>query len=111
MVPPTCQLLTKIYHPNFDARGRICVDFLYSNWTPIFAAFGVLTALSARLSRPSFDDPLVPEIAEQARRDPARYLDIAKQYTQRYATGVLPEVSDVDGKGQPWWTDMRISRD
>jgi ubiquitin-conjugating enzyme E2 D len=111
LVPPICQMLTRIYHPNFDARGRICVDFLYNRWTPIFAASGILAALSALLAQPSLDDPLVPEIAEQALRDPARYFEIARQYTQRYATGELPEVSDVDGKGQAWWTDMRISSD
>ena len=34
MKPPKCRFLTKIYHPNVDKLGRICLDVLKDKWTP-----------------------------------------------------------------------------
>ncbi|KAF9334828.1 Ubiquitin-conjugating enzyme E2 T [Podila minutissima] len=28
MEPPNCQFLTRVYHPNIDDQGRICLDVL-----------------------------------------------------------------------------------
>ena len=34
MKPPKCRFLTRIYHPNVDKIGRICLDVLKDKWTP-----------------------------------------------------------------------------
>ena len=31
---PTCKFITKIYHPNVDPRGNICLEVLGSRWNP-----------------------------------------------------------------------------
>lgn len=33
-VPPVCHFLTKIYHPNIDEFGYICVNILKDEWKP-----------------------------------------------------------------------------
>jgi ubiquitin-conjugating enzyme E2 D len=109
--PPICKMLTKVYHPNVDAGGRICVDILYDQYSPALECSSILVSLAVMLGNPVVADPLVPEIAEQFVRDRRRYDEIARDYTRKFATGELPETFDLDGKGQPWWTDARISRD
>lgn len=34
MSPPKIIFNTKIFHPNIDKLGRVCLDILKNNWTP-----------------------------------------------------------------------------
>ena len=61
--PPKCQFKTKVYHPNINANGGICLDILKNQWSPALTTTKVLLYISSLLSDPNPDDPLVGEIA------------------------------------------------
>jgi ubiquitin-conjugating enzyme E2 D/E len=85
--PPSCRFLTKIYHPNVDHAGKICLDFLEpQNWRmELMYLESILLSICALLDKPNVDDPLVPEIAATYIQDKLRFDDIARQYTIKFA--------------------------
>jgi len=63
MEPPKVRFLTKIYHPNIDKVGRICLDILRDKWSPALQIRTVLLSIQALLSAPNPDDPLANDVA------------------------------------------------
>ena len=86
MESPKVRFLTKIYHPNIDKLGRICLDILKDKWSPALQIRTVLLSIQALLSAPNPDDPLANDVAELWKRDEAEAIRIAKDWTAKFAT-------------------------
>ena len=85
MVPPKILFRTKIFHPNIDKVGRICLNILKEKeWSPALQIRSVLISIQALLSAPNLDDPLDEEIAEFWRRDPEGAMKKAREWTMQY---------------------------
>ena len=61
--PPKCQFTTRIYHPNINSNGSICLDILKDQWSPALTIQKVLLSISSLLTDANPNDPLVLEIA------------------------------------------------
>ncbi|OXV11734.1 hypothetical protein Egran_00507 [Elaphomyces granulatus] len=84
--PLEIRFLTKVYHPNIDHQGVICMDLLGSQWSPYFTLPSILECINSMLFDPQCDDPLVPEIAMTYVQDRELYNRNARAYTEKYAT-------------------------
>jgi ubiquitin-protein ligase len=107
--PPFCYCHTRIWHPNIDPsifpdRSNICLDLINpdsigkvdsrtgaSGWTPSKRIQDVIESLKGMIHmRPPFWDPnsaLNKEAGEMALQNIEKFIQIAREWTKRYAMG------------------------
>ncbi|KAJ3368528.1 Ubiquitin-conjugating enzyme 13 [Allomyces arbusculus] len=85
MTAPKVRFLTKIYHPNIDRLGRICLDILKDKWSPALQIRTVLLSIQALLSAPNPDDPLANDVAQHWKDNEKDAINTAKEWTAKYA--------------------------
>ncbi|CAO3688156.1 unnamed protein product [Rhizopus microsporus] len=62
--PPKVHCIQKIYHPNIDLEGNICLNILREDWKPVLSLQAVLVGLQYLFLEPNADDPLNKVAAE-----------------------------------------------
>ena len=83
MESPKVRFLTKIYHPNINLQGNVCLNILREDWKPVLDINAVIYGLIYLFYEPNPDDPLNHEAAEQYRSDLRQF----EAYVQRSLKG------------------------
>jgi ubiquitin-conjugating enzyme E2 L3 len=63
--PPRLVFTTKIYHPNVDDKGQVCLPIISAdNWKPATKTDQVLQSLVSLVNEPEPEHPLRADVAE-----------------------------------------------
>lgn len=84
--PPTIKFNTKIYHPNINEDGTICLEQLKSDWNPTYTLKHAIEFIYCLMEHPNWESPLIPAIGAQHDKDPAEFEKTAREWTKRYAS-------------------------
>ena len=82
--PPKVQFETKMYHPNIDDSGAICLPML-KEWSPACTITKVMEQIKSLLLAPATDTPLKADIATQYTSDLAAYEAKVRETVAAYA--------------------------
>ncbi|KAG5996425.1 hypothetical protein E4U52_006669 [Claviceps spartinae] len=67
--PPKVRCRQKIYHPNIDLEGNVCLNILREDWKPVVTLKFVLIGLQHIFLDPNAKDPLNKEAAEELKNN------------------------------------------
>lgn len=83
--PPKVRFKTKIYHPNVDEKGSICLPIIIpENWKPATRTEQVVNALVAMVNDPQPEHPLRPDVAAEFINDRKKFSKNAEDFTSKY---------------------------
>ncbi|ORY72423.1 E2 ubiquitin-conjugating enzyme [Leucosporidium creatinivorum] len=71
--PPKVKCVPKIYHPNLDLEGNVCLNILREDWKPVLNLNAVMVGLQYLFLEPNADDPLNKEAAKDLRENRSRF--------------------------------------
>ncbi|CAD6185661.1 unnamed protein product [Caenorhabditis auriculariae] len=84
--PPQIIFATKIYHPNIDEEGKVCLPIIApENWKPATRTEQVMMALMSLINEPEPSHPTRAEIAEEWVKDRKKFNKVAEEYTKKHA--------------------------
>ena len=76
---PVVHCHTKIYHPNIDLEGHVCLNILRADWKPVLDINAVIYGLIYLFYEPNANDPLNKEAAAQLRNKPQEFKNSVRQ--------------------------------
>ena len=83
--PPEVKYKTKVFHPNIDDHGNICVSILKNDWASNLTISKVLLSICSLFLDPNPGDPLKPDVAALYANNINEFNRIAYEWTQLYA--------------------------
>uniref|UniRef100_A0A0K2UEJ9 E2 NEDD8-conjugating enzyme n=1 Tax=Lepeophtheirus salmonis TaxID=72036 RepID=A0A0K2UEJ9_LEPSM len=66
--PPKVKCETKVYHPNIDLEGNVCLNILREDWKPVLTINSIVYGLQYLFLEPNPEDPLNKQAAIELQR-------------------------------------------
>jgi ubiquitin-conjugating enzyme E2 A len=94
--PPAVRFISKLFHPNVYLDGKICLDILQNQWSPIYDIAAILTSIQSLLNDPNPQSPANAEAAKMFEEDKREYNNRVRAIVEEswLEDGVFPEEED-----------------
>nr|XP_057910128.1 ubiquitin-conjugating enzyme E2 L3-like isoform X2 [Doryrhamphus excisus]XP_057910136.1 ubiquitin-conjugating enzyme E2 L3-like isoform X2 [Doryrhamphus excisus]XP_057910145.1 ubiquitin-conjugating enzyme E2 L3-like isoform X2 [Doryrhamphus excisus] len=84
--PPRITFKTKIYHPNVDEKGRVCLAIIsVENWKPATRTSQVIQCLISLVNVPQPERPLRADLADEYTEDLDQFMRNAEEFTRTHS--------------------------
>ncbi|KAI4327554.1 hypothetical protein L6164_020001 [Bauhinia variegata] len=70
---PKVKCKTKVYHPNIDLEGNVCLNILREDWKPVLNINTIIYGLYHLFTEPNYEDPLNHDAAAVLRDNPKMF--------------------------------------
>ena len=77
--PPKVMCKTKIYHPNIDYDGNVCLNMLKDDWNPTYTGTSCVAGVYYLFVEPNPNDPLNHEVAKLMRENKEQFKENVKK--------------------------------
>lgn len=78
MNPPKVLITQRVFHPNLDYQGNICLSILRESWTPVQTLSSVADGLLFLMQYPNDEDPLDVEAGRVMRESKQNFESVIK---------------------------------
>ncbi|XP_039126288.1 NEDD8-conjugating enzyme Ubc12-like [Dioscorea cayenensis subsp. rotundata] len=88
--PPKVKCKTKVYHPNIDLEGNVCLNILREDWKPVLNINIIIYGLNLLFTHPNDEDPLNQEAGHVLRDNPKLFAkNVEMAMAGRHVGGTL----------------------
>jgi ubiquitin-conjugating enzyme E2 M len=70
---PKVKCKTKVYHPNIDLEGNVCLNILREDWKPVLSVNSIIYGLQFLFLDPNPEDPLNKEAAQMMQNNTRQF--------------------------------------
>ncbi|XP_039279117.1 ubiquitin-conjugating enzyme E2 L3-like [Nilaparvata lugens] len=82
---PKINFITKIYHPNVDESGHVCLPIIsMEHWKPVTKVEDVILALLDVINNPQPENAIRPELAQEYSSDYKKFQKKANDHAIKY---------------------------
>lgn len=81
---PLVTCMTRIWHPNIEETGAVCLNILRDSYTPVMSILQLAIGLQFLFTDPNPASPLNQEASSQLEVDPEGFEKKAKEYIRLY---------------------------
>eukprot|EP00200_Dunaliella_tertiolecta_P002666 CAMPEP_0202354814 /NCGR_PEP_ID=MMETSP1126-20121109/9969_1 /ASSEMBLY_ACC=CAM_ASM_000457 /TAXON_ID=3047 /ORGANISM="Dunaliella tertiolecta, Strain CCMP1320" /LENGTH=189 /DNA_ID=CAMNT_0048947327 /DNA_START=150 /DNA_END=720 /DNA_ORIENTATION=- len=79
---------TKVFHPNLDLEGKICLNILREDWKPVLSISSVIYGLQFLFLDPNPEDPLNKEAAQLFQDNPRQFQTMYREASKAVAASM-----------------------